>query len=64
MVQTTGASGFFPTPDGKTIEIRDVWESNLEEEMANIREILEDYPYVAMVRVTSSLFWIFLLVIL
>ena len=51
MVNNNGASGFFPTPDGKTIEIRDVWESNLEEEMANIREILEDYPYVAMVRV-------------
>jgi hypothetical protein len=43
------ASGFFPTPDGKTIEIRDVWASNLAEEMANIREIIEDYPYVAMV---------------
>ena len=42
------ASGFFPTPDGRTIEIRDVWASNLEEEMANIREILEKYPYVAM----------------
>ena len=51
MVNNSGASGFFPTPDGKTIEIRDVWAPNLEEEMANIREILEDYPYVAMVSV-------------
>jgi hypothetical protein len=51
MVNNSGASGFFPTPDGKTIEIRDVWATNLEEEMANIREILEDYPYVAMVSV-------------
>jgi CCR4-NOT transcription complex subunit 7/8 len=42
------ASGLFETPEGRTIEIRDVWESNLEEEMNNIREILEDYPYVAM----------------
>jgi CCR4-NOT transcription complex subunit 7/8 len=42
------ASGFFDTPDGKKIEIRDVWESNLAEEMANIMEILEEYPYVAM----------------
>ena len=55
MVNNSGASGFFPTPDGKTIEIRDVWESNLEEEMANIREILEDYPYVAMVRVACCM---------
>lgn len=43
------ASGFFPTPDGKTIEIRDVWASNLADEMAHIREILEKFPYVAMV---------------
>ena len=50
----SGASGFFPTPDGRTIEIRDVWASNLEEEMANIREILEDYPYIAMVRAYFS----------
>jgi hypothetical protein len=30
-------------------EIRDVWESNLEEEMAVIREIIQEYPFVAMV---------------
>ena len=42
------ASGFFTTSDGKTVEIRDVWASNLEEEMANIRDIIEKYPYVAM----------------
>ena len=47
------ASGLFKSVDGKTIEIRDVWASNLEEEMGNINEILEKYPYVAMV---SSLF--------
>jgi len=28
----TEASGLFKTLDGKTIEIRDVWASNLEEE--------------------------------
>ena len=42
------ASGLFPIPGGKTIEIRDVWASNLDEEMANIRDIIETYPYVAM----------------
>jgi hypothetical protein len=48
------ASGLFKSVDGKTIEIRDVWASNLEEEMGNIREILEKYPYVAMVRMSPS----------
>ena len=43
------ASGFFATVDGKTVEIRDVWASNLEEEMAKIRELVEKYNYVAMV---------------
>ena len=43
------ASGVFATPDGKKVEIRDVWASNLEEEMENIRRVIEKYPYVAMV---------------
>eukprot|EP00053_Salpingoeca_punica_P007013 m.64970 g.64970 ORF g.64970 m.64970 type:complete len:70 (-) comp13959_c0_seq1:45-254(-) len=37
-----------------TFEIRDVWEGNLEEEMAVIREIIQEYPYVAMVRVCEK----------
>ncbi|CAD2220570.1 CCR4-NOT transcription complex subunit 7/8 [Angomonas deanei] len=32
----------------KSPMIRDVWEANLEEEFANIRALLKDYPYIAM----------------
>ena len=35
---------------GKSVEIRNVWAGNLEEEMAIIRELVPKYPYVAMVR--------------
>jgi CCR4-NOT transcription complex subunit 7/8 len=42
------ASGIFKATDGSVIEIREVWSYNLEEEMENIRDIIEDYPYVAM----------------
>jgi CCR4-NOT transcription complex subunit 7/8 len=30
--------------------IRDVWKDNMEDEFANIRDIVEDYPFVAMVK--------------
>ena len=45
----SSGSGMFKTVDGRTIEIRNVWESNLEEEMSNIRDIIEKYPYIGMV---------------
>ena len=33
---------------GQTLEIRNVWAENVEEEMAIIRQLIEKYPYVAM----------------
>mmetsp|Transcript_13829 Transcript_13829/g.48193 ORF Transcript_13829/g.48193 Transcript_13829/m.48193 type:complete len:327 (-) Transcript_13829:1072-2052(-) len=33
---------------GRVVEIRDVWAGNLDEEMARIRDVVEDYPYIAM----------------
>jgi CCR4-NOT transcription complex subunit 7/8 len=33
----------------ETIEIHDVWAHNLEEEFARIREIVVQYPFIAMV---------------
>mmetsp|Transcript_22786 Transcript_22786/g.70590 ORF Transcript_22786/g.70590 Transcript_22786/m.70590 type:complete len:559 (-) Transcript_22786:1972-3648(-) len=35
-------------PDGPSVEIRNVWAYNLEEEIAKMCEVVEDYPYVAM----------------
>lgn len=29
--------------------IREVWKHNLEEEMGNLRELIDKYPYIAMV---------------
>mmetsp|Transcript_52730 Transcript_52730/g.59843 ORF Transcript_52730/g.59843 Transcript_52730/m.59843 type:complete len:477 (+) Transcript_52730:579-2009(+) len=34
--------------NGETLEIRNVWAENVEEEMRNIRDLVEHYPYVAM----------------
>lgn len=36
------------THNGETLEIRNVWAENVEEEMAAIREVVLKYPYVAM----------------
>lgn len=34
--------------DSSNLLTREVWESNLDEELAIIRGIVDDYPYVAM----------------
>ena len=47
-------STIFKALDGKFIEIRDVWASNLDKEMSKIVELLEKYNYVAMVINTHS----------
>lgn len=36
--------------------IREVWKHNLQEEMAVLRDVVEKYPYIAMVR-KSRLMW-------
>ena len=38
----------FSNTNRETLEIRNVWAENVEEEMAKIREVIEKYPYVAM----------------
>lgn len=37
-----------PVNDAKYI--KEVWAENLEEEMAHLRDLVEEYPYLAMVR--------------
>jgi len=46
---SSSSSGFFKTPSGSVIEIRDVWASNLDEEMEIIRGLVGKYNCVAMV---------------
>eukprot|EP00586_Coscinodiscus_wailesii_P010556 CAMPEP_0172507268 /NCGR_PEP_ID=MMETSP1066-20121228/202743_1 /TAXON_ID=671091 /ORGANISM="Coscinodiscus wailesii, Strain CCMP2513" /LENGTH=352 /DNA_ID=CAMNT_0013284767 /DNA_START=147 /DNA_END=1205 /DNA_ORIENTATION=- len=38
----------FNGPNDEQIEIRNVWSENVEDEMANIRSLIETHPYVAM----------------
>ena len=36
------------TPSGETLRVREVWQENLEEEFDLIRDIVDEYPFVAM----------------
>ena len=36
------------TPSGETLRVREVWQENLEDEFDLIRDIVDDYPFVAM----------------
>lgn len=36
------------TPEGDVLRVREVWEDNLDEEMALIRDIVDDFPFLAM----------------
>lgn len=40
---------------GTTGRIREVWASNLEQEMVILRQLIQKYPFVSMVRYNSSL---------
>ena len=35
--------------------IREVWAENLEEEMSHLRDLVEEYPYLAMVRCSQPI---------
>lgn len=38
--------------------IRDVWKDNMEEEFAKIRDIVQDYPFVAMVDIITCILYV------
>jgi hypothetical protein len=36
------------TPTGETLRVREVWQENLEAEMEIVRNIVDEYPFLAM----------------
>jgi len=40
--------GVWKTKSGEDLRVREVWQDNLEEEMGIIRNIVDDYPFLAM----------------
>jgi len=45
-----------PTSTNSTGPIMDVWQNNLDVEMAKIRSVVQQYPFIAMVCETTYLF--------
>ena len=39
-----------PVPPTQAVTITEVWEDNLEEAFIDIRELVDKFPYIAMVR--------------
>lgn len=35
------------TPGGQTLRVREVWADNLEQEMELVRQVVDDYNYIA-----------------
>ena len=59
MTVATGPNCSNLTISNESHFIRDVWDYNLEEEMALIRQIIVDFPYVAMVSAFFFFFFFF-----
>jgi len=50
-----------PTSTTSTGPIMDVWQNNLDVEMAKIRSVVQQYPYIAMVYFVSLITTTFIL---
>ncbi|PRW61491.1 CCR4-associated factor [Chlorella sorokiniana] len=48
MVAAADGSLTGQTPQGDTLRVREVWQDNLEAEMQLIRDVVDDYPFLAM----------------
>lgn len=46
--------GEHPTRNQAKSRIREVWKHNLHEEMATLRDLVDRYPYIAMVGITNA----------
>lgn len=55
--QGHGALADHVTRSQSKSRIREVWRHNLHEEMAILRDLVDKYPYIAMVGLQSPLYW-------